>query len=91
MFSGLRLRLWVLCQMVQAEAEGALAEWRAELLEGSGVPRKGLVEQGQSVQGSRPSTRAWIRTLRLPTVPGRSSGLLCTRPPDQCLQVVRRA
>jgi len=35
--------------MVQAEAEGALAEWRAELLKGSGVLRKGLVEQGRSV------------------------------------------
>jgi len=39
--------------MVQAEAEGALAEWGAELLEGSGVPRKGLVKQGWSVQGLR--------------------------------------
>ena len=46
MFSGLRLRLWVLRRMVQAEAEGALAERRAELLEESGVLRKGLVERG---------------------------------------------
>jgi len=91
MFFGLRLRLWVLHQMVQAEAEGALAEWRAELLEGSGVPRKGLVEQGRSMQGSQSSTGAWIRTLHLPTVPGQSSRLLRTRSPDQCLQVVRRA
>ena len=42
--------------MVQVEAEGALAERRAELLEESGVPRKGLVEQGQSVQRSRSLT-----------------------------------
>jgi len=33
----------VLYKMVQAEAEGALAERRAELLEESRVPRKGLV------------------------------------------------
>ena len=58
MFSGLRLRLWVLRWMVQAEAEGALAERKAELLKESGVPRKGLVEQGQSVQGSWLSTGA---------------------------------
>ena len=51
-FSGLRLHLWVFRQMVQAEVEGALAEWKAELLEESGVPREGLVKQGQSVQGS---------------------------------------
>ena len=76
--------------MVQAEVEGVLAEQKAELLEKSGVHRKGLVEQGRSVQGSRSSTRAWIGTLYLPTVPGRSSGLLRTRPPDECLQVVRR-
>jgi len=69
----------------------ALAERKAELLEESGAPRKGLVEQGQSMQGSQSSTRAWIGMLRLPTTPGRSSGLLCTRPPDQCLQVIRRA
>ena len=48
-------------------------ERKAELLEESGVPRKGLVKQGQSVQRSRSSTRAWIGTLRLPTAPGRSS------------------
>jgi len=30
--------------MVQAEVEGALAEQKAELLEESGVQRKGLVE-----------------------------------------------
>ena len=34
---------------MQAEVEGALVEWKTELLEESGVPRKGLVEQGQSV------------------------------------------
>ena len=45
-FSGLRLCPWVLRWMVQVEAEGALAERRAELLEESRVPRKGLVEQG---------------------------------------------
>ena len=44
--------------MVQAETEGALAERRAELLEESGVLRKGLVKQEQSVQGSWLSTRA---------------------------------
>ena len=55
--------------MVQAEVEGALAEWRAELPEGSRVPRKGLVEQGQSVQGLRSSTRVWIGIFYLPTVP----------------------
>ena len=82
MFSGLRLHSWVLRWMVQAEVEGTLAEWRAELLEGSRVLRKGLVEQGRGVQGSRSSTGAWIGMLRLPTAPGRSSRLLRTRPPD---------
>jgi len=57
-FSGLRLHPWVFRQMVQVEAEGALAEQKAELLEESGVPRKGLVEQGRSVQGSQSLTRA---------------------------------
>ena len=73
------------------EVEGVLVEWKVKLLEESGVQRKGLVEQGQSVQGSWSSTRAWIGTLHLLTVPGQSSGLLCTRPLDQCLQVVQRA
>jgi len=91
MFSRLRLCPWVLRRMVQAETEGALAERRAELLEESGVLRKGLVKQEQSMQGSWLSTRAWIGMLHLPTMPGRSSGLLHTRPPDQCLQVIRRA
>ena len=60
MFSGLRLRPWVLCRMVQAKAEEALAEWGAELLEGSGVPRKGLVEQGRSVDWNASfANRAW--------------------------------
>jgi len=70
---------------VQAEAKEVLAEWKAELLEKSKVQRKGLVEQGQSVQGSRLSTGAWIGMLHLPTVSGQSSGLLRTRPLDQCL------
>jgi len=56
--------------MVQAEAEGALAEQRVELLEESRVPRKGLVEQGQGVQGSRSLTGVWIGMLRLLTAPG---------------------
>ena len=55
-FSGLRLRLWVFHQMVQTEVEGVLAEWKVELLEESRVQRKGLVEQGQSIQGLRSST-----------------------------------
>ena len=58
MFSELRLCPWVFRWMVQVEAEGALVERKAELLEESRVPRKGLVEQGQSVQGSRSSTEA---------------------------------
>ena len=58
MFSGLCLCSWVFRQIVQAEAEGALAERKAELLEESRVLRKGLVEQGRSAQGSRSSTRA---------------------------------
>jgi len=56
MFSGLCLRPWVFHQMVQAEAEGILAERKVELLKESGVQRKGLVEQGRSVQGSWLST-----------------------------------
>jgi len=44
--------------MVQVEAEGILAERKVELLKESGVQRKGLVEQGQSVQGSWLSTGA---------------------------------
>jgi len=35
--------------MVQAEAEEVLVEWKAELLEESGVQRKGLVEQRRSM------------------------------------------
>ena len=58
MFSGLHLCPWVFRRMVQVEAEGALAERKAELLEESRVPRKGLVEQEQSMQGSRSSTGA---------------------------------
>jgi len=42
--------------MVQAEVEGVLVEQKVELLEESEVQRKGLVEQGQSVQGSQSST-----------------------------------
>ena len=57
-FSRLRLHPWVFHQMVQAEAEGALAKQKAELLEESGVLRKGLVKQGQNVQGSWSSTGA---------------------------------
>jgi len=56
--------------MVQVKAEGVLAEQKAELLEESRVQRKGLVEQGWSVQGSWSSTRVWIGTLHLPTTPG---------------------
>ena len=74
--------------MVQVEAEGVLAEQKAELLEKSRVQTKGLVEQGWSMQGSRSSTGAWIGMLHLPTMPGRFSRLLHTRPLDQCLQVV---
>jgi len=44
--------------MVQVEAEGILAEQKAELLEESKVQRKGLVEQGRSVQGSQSLTGA---------------------------------
>ena len=88
MFSRLRLHPWVFHQMVQVEAEGALAKRKAELLEESGVLRKGLVKQGQSVQGSWSSTGAWIGTLHLPTMSGRFSRLLHTRPLDQCLQVI---
>ena len=61
-------------------------EQKVELLEESEVQRKGLVEQG-----SWSSTGAWIEMLHLLTTPGRSSGLLHTRPPDQYLQVVQRA
>ena len=57
-FSGLRLCPWVFRWMVQAEAEAVLAEQKAELLKESGVWRKGLVEQGRSVQGSQSSTGA---------------------------------
>jgi len=38
--------------MVQVKAEGVLAEQKMELLEESRVQRKGLVEQGWSMQGS---------------------------------------
>ena len=70
MFSGLCLRPWVFRWMVQVETEGALVEQKAELLEESRVPRKGLVEQGRSVQGSQSSTGVWIGMLHLPTAPG---------------------
>ena len=44
--------------MVQVEVEEVLEEQKVELLEESGVQRKELVEQGQSVQRSQSSTRA---------------------------------
>jgi len=44
--------------MVQAEAAEVWVERKAELLEGSRVLKKGLVEWGWSVQGSRLSTGA---------------------------------
>ena len=62
-----------------------------ELSEGNGVPRKRLIEEGQSVWGSRSLNGAWIRRLHSPTVPSQSSRLLRTRLLDQCLQVVQRA
>ena len=68
MFFRLCLCPWVFHRMVKVE--GVLAEQKAKLLEESGVQRKGLVEQGQSMQGSRLSTGAWIGTLHLPTAPG---------------------
>ena len=68
--------------MVQVEVEGVLAERKVELLEESRVQRKGLVEQGQNIQRSQSSTGVWIGTFHLLTVPGQSSRLLRTRPPD---------
>ena len=44
--------------MVQAGAEAVLVEQKVKLLEESRVQRKGLVKQGQSMQGSWSSTRA---------------------------------
>jgi len=45
---------------VEVEVEGVLVEWKAELLEESGVQRKGLVEQGQSVDWNASfANRAW--------------------------------
>ena len=42
------------------EVEGVLVEWKAELLEESGVQRKGLVEQGQSVDWNASfANRTW--------------------------------
>ena len=59
-FSRLHLRPWVLRQMVQAEAEAVLVEWKAELLEESGVQRKGLVEQRRSVDWNASfANRTW--------------------------------
>jgi len=49
-----------------------LAEQKVELLEESGVQRKGLVEQGQTKQRSWSSTGVWIGMLYLPTVSGQS-------------------
>jgi len=43
-FSGLHLHSWVFLRMVRAEAVEVWGEQKAELLEGSGVPKKGLVE-----------------------------------------------
>jgi len=46
--------------MVQAEAEAVLVEWKAELLEESGVQRKGLVEQRRSVDWNASfANRTW--------------------------------
>jgi len=42
--SGLRQCPWVFLRMVQAGVAEVWAEWKAELLEGSEVPKKGLVE-----------------------------------------------
>jgi len=43
-FSGLRQRPWVFLWIVQVEAVEVWAGQKAELLEGSGVPKKGLVK-----------------------------------------------
>jgi len=40
------------------------------------------------VKGPRLLTRAWIERLCFPAIPGRFSGKLHIRLPDQCLQVV---
>ena len=59
-FSRLHLRPWVLRQMVQVEAEAVLVERKVELLEESGVQRKGLVEQGRSVDWNASfANRTW--------------------------------
>ena len=52
MFSGLRPRPWVLHRMVQAEAKGALAEWRAEY-RGRGWSSKGGACRGHGRQLER--------------------------------------
>ena len=59
-FSRLHLRPWVLRRIVQVEAEAVLVERKVELLEESGVQRKGLVEQGRSVDWNASfANRTW--------------------------------
>jgi len=63
----------------------------AEWLEEGGMLKEGRTEEGQNARGPSSSTGAWIGRLHWSAVLGQSSRQLCTKPPDQCLRVIRRA
>ena len=66
-------------------------EWGAKLAEEGRTSREGSTKAGQSTRELRLSSRVWIKRPCLPTMPGRFSGQLYTKPPDLCLRVIRRA
>jgi len=66
-------------------------EWGAEWTEEGGTSKEEQTEEGWSTRGPLSVTGAWIGRLHWSAVLGRSSEQLRTKPPDQCLLVVRRA
>jgi len=65
--------------------------WGAEWSEEGGMLKEGRTKEGRNAWEPSSSTGAWIGRLHWSAVLGQSSGQLRTKPPDQCLQVVRRA
>jgi len=66
---------------------GRGAEWTEE----GGTLKEGWTEEGRNTWGPSSLTGAWIGRLHWSAVLGRFSGQLRTKPPDQCLRVIRRA
>ena len=73
------------------QEEWVLVEQGAEWTKKGRTSKEGQTEEGQSTQGPLSLTGAWIRRPYWSTVLGQSSEQLCTKPLDQCLQVVQKA